>query len=299
MVRELEAACAAADVLVSLPFQLAGFLTHERCGIPHVAWSFSPFGALPGAPLGQATRDIVNQARLAVGLDALADPLAEAVVRSQLALFATSRHVFRRPRHWPGHYHLTGYFHLDEAWQPAGELARFLDSGSRPVVVTFGSMRHPDPEAVSRILVDAVERLGCRAVIQTGWSGLGSAMSMPRVHWAEGFIPHNWLFPRASCVVHHGAAGTTAAAVKAGVPSVIVPHALDQPLWAELMRACGAAACVIPFRELNADRLASAIENAASWHARDRMARLAECIRQEDGTKQAVALIEGLIEDRA
>ena len=160
-------------------------------------------------------------------------------------------------------------------------------------------MRHPDPEAVSSVLVGAVERLGCRAVVQSGWSGLASRASSPCVHWAQGFIPHGWLFPRASCIVHHGAAGTTAAAVKAGVPSVIVPHALDQPLWAELMQACGAAACVIPGGDLTVDRLTSAIEAALFRHSGDRLARLAERVREEDGTGHAIELIERLLEGPA
>ena len=292
MVHELDNACADADVLVCLPYQVAGYLSHERTGIPYAAWSFSPFGEMPGMPVAQATRDMINESRLKVGLPACRDPFADATGRSRLALFATSRHVFRRPRRWPAHYHLTGYFFVEEAWQPDADLSRFLEAGPRPLVVTFGSMRHPDSDGMSRLVLDAIERVGCRAIVQRGWSGLSEVTRSPRVHYATGFIPHGWLFQHAACVIHHGAAGTTAAALRAGVRSVIVPHALDQFLWAELMRGCGAAAAVIPLAQLSADRLAAAIEDALSSGSDGRLSRLSAQIRDEDGIGRAIDLLE-------
>jgi sterol 3beta-glucosyltransferase len=292
MVRELDNACANVDVLVCLPYQLAGFMSHERTGIPYVAWSFSPFGAMPGMHVAQATGALINEARVNVGLTARSDPFADATSHSRLALFATSPHIVRRPRSWPDHYHLTGYFFVDEGWQPDAALSRFIESGPPPIVVTFGSMRHPDPAAVSHLVFDAINRLGCRAIIQRGWSGLEHVQPSPHVHLAAGFIPHGWLFQHAACVVHHGAAGTTAAALRAGVRSVIVPHALDQFLWAELMQASGAATSVLRLAQLSVERLAAAIDDALSRRSDDRLSRLSARIRNEDGIGRAIALIE-------
>jgi sterol 3beta-glucosyltransferase len=292
MVDELDKVSADSDVLVCLPYQLAGFMSHERTGIPYVAWNFSPFGANPNAQFAQATSELINGSRLKVGLKPHSDPFAQATLQARVTLFAASRHTFRRPRSWPPHYHMTGYFFLDEKWEPAADLLRFIDSGPRPVVITFGSMRHSDPSAVTRLLFETVERLGCRAVLQAGWSGLGQGETTQNVHVATGFVPHGWLFARAGCVVHHGAAGTTAAALKAGVPSVIVPHALDQPLWAELMRAFGAAHSVIPFRHLSVERLVEAIDGTLSSTKSERFFRLAENVRLENGVDRAITLIE-------
>jgi sterol 3beta-glucosyltransferase len=292
MVEELDHLCATADVLVCLPYQLAGFMSHERTGTPYIAWNFSPFGAILRTSLGQATADIINRCRLELGLQARPNPFEDATARSRLALFATSSHLFRRPRSWPEHYHLTGYFFLDESWQPEPDLARFLESGPPPIVVTFGSMKHPDPPALSRLLHEAIDRVGCRAIVQSGWSGLGHVPKSFGVHLTTGFIPHRWLFEHAACVVHHGAAGTTAAALRAGVPSVIVPHALDQFLWAEVMLACGAATSVVPLAQLSVDGLSSAINRALSLSAAEPLARLASRIRQENGVDRAIALLE-------
>jgi sterol 3beta-glucosyltransferase len=114
----------------------------------------------------------------------------------------------------------------------------------------------------------------------------------PNIFLTTGFIAHGWLFRQAACVVHHGAAGTTAAALRAGVPSVIVPHALDQPLWAELMRGCGAAQAVIPFKQLNAERLAAAIDDVLSFKGDGRLSRLTEQVRLENGVDRAITLME-------
>jgi sterol 3beta-glucosyltransferase len=292
MVDELDTACADADVLVCLPFQVAGYMSHERTGIPYVAWSFSPFGEMAGMQLAQATREMINASRLKVGLPARLEPFADATGRSRLALFATSSHVFRRPRRWPAHYHLTGYFFVDEPWQPDANLSRFLETGPPPIVVTFGSMRHPDSTGMSRLVLEAIERIGCRAIVQSGWSGLSEITHSPTVHHATGFIPHGWLFQHAACIVHHGAAGTTAAALRAGVRSVIVPHALDQSLWAALMQGCGAATSVIPLAQLSVERLAAAIDDALSSGSDGRLSRLSAHIRDEDGIGCAIELLE-------
>jgi sterol 3beta-glucosyltransferase len=294
MVQQLDEACAGADVLLCLPFQLAGYLSHERTGIPYVAWSFSPFGAMSGVQGPAAISDIINECRRQVGLEGRRDPFADATSRSRLALFATTAHLFRRPRQWPSHYHLTGYFFLDEPWEPSADLSRFVESGPPPVVVTFGSMRHTDRAVVSQVLADAIGRVGCRAIIQAGWSGLDCAAGTQMVHVASGFIPHGWLFHHAACVVHHGGAGTSGATLRAGVPSVVVPHALDQFLWGESLRACGAASDVIPFGQLSAERLAAAIAAAVSRRTDPRLSALSARVRDEGGIPRAIALIEQL-----
>src|SRR6185503_2604975 len=169
-------------------------------------------------------------------------PLTHDANSPQLALYAMSRHVFPPPPDWPAHYQMTGYFFFDDSsYEPYPELLEFLAAGEPPVVITFGSMTHDDPEAITELLLEAVGKVGCRTIIQQGWSGLAKREMPPGVH-AAGFVPHAWLFPHASCVVHHGGPGTAAAAFRAGIPSIFVPHTFDQPIWADLAHDLGTVA---------------------------------------------------------
>jgi sterol 3beta-glucosyltransferase len=106
--------------------------------------------------------------------------------------------------------------------------------------------------------------------------------------------PHEWLFARMAAVIHHGGAGTTAAGLRAGVPSIIVPHFSDQPFWGERVRALGVGPRPIPRRLLSAKRLAAAIRKAVFDESmRVRAARLGEELRTEDGVARAVGIIQG------
>ena len=182
----------------------------------------------------------------------------------------------------------------DESWEPDPALVEFIESGPPPVVVTFSSLAHEDADAWTKLLLDAISVAGRRAIIQRGWSGLAKG-DLPLNVFAVDFIQHIWLFPRASCVVHHGGAGTTAAAVRSGAPAIIIPHAGDQILWAELALDLGCASFVIPAAELTAERLGQAI---AATLANERfyrsVAEVAEKVRAEGGVKKARQLIEQL-----
>jgi sterol 3beta-glucosyltransferase len=148
--------------------------------------------------------------------------------------------------------------------------------------------------------LSAIEQTGQRAVILDGWAGLTGDRTLPaNTLRLTGFVPHSWLFPRASCVVHHGGAGTTAAAFRAGVPAVIVPHMLDQPIWAEFARALRCAGAVIPLQQLTSKGLADAInatlQNPALKAAAERMS---VDIAAESGVETAQGLIEELVVKR-
>jgi sterol 3beta-glucosyltransferase len=100
--------------------------------------------------------------------------------------------------------------------------------------------------------------------------------------------PHDWLFPRVAVVIHHGGAGTTAAGLHAGAPTVICPFFGDQPFWGRRVAALGAGTSPIPQRGLTAERLAAAIRTVTTDGAmRERAAQLAERIRGEDGVARA------------
>ncbi len=209
-------------------------------------------------------------------------------------LYSFSRHVLPPPADWPKQIHVTGYWMLDESqnWQPPPALSKFLDAGPPPVFVGFGSMSGRDPARTARLVLEALAKTGQRGLLVTGWGGLETEKLSEDVFKVEN-APYDWLFPRMAAVVHHGGAGTTAAGLQAGKPTVICPFVADQPFWGQRVAALGAGPPPIPQRKLTADNLASAIQQAATdTGMQQRAAALGEKIRAEDGTGQAVSLIE-------
>ncbi|QKV80446.1 glycosyltransferase [Amycolatopsis sp. Hca4] len=190
----------------------------------------------------------------------------------------------------PATWDVTGYWFLpeDPAWTPPAELVAFLDSGEAPVCIGFGSMASADPAATARTVTEAIRRAGVRAVLLTGWSGMSDIAASDDVLVIDQ-VPHSWLFPRCAAVVHHGGAGTTAAALRAGVPAVVVPHGVDQPFWAKRVAELGVGPRPLPRSRLSATSLAAALRTTlADDGMRARAAHLAELISTEDGITTAV-----------
>ena len=121
MVEELGDACAGADVLVSLPYQLAGRIVHELQQIPFVSVHLSPFGGYSRRFAAETSR-LINELRACYGLNGLKDALGMDGSSSMLALHAVSPQLFFRPRHWPEHHRMTGFFFLDQQWAPEPEI---------------------------------------------------------------------------------------------------------------------------------------------------------------------------------
>ena len=211
-------------------------------------------------------------------------------------LYGFSRHVVPRPAGWPATHHVTGYWFLpgDPAWHPPAALTAFLDAGEPPVCVGFGSMIGADPDATTAVVLDALARSRTRAVLLTGWGGLAPGPVSDDVLAVE-HVPHAWLFPRVAAVVHHGGAGTTAATLRAGTPSVVVPHGVDQPYWGRRVAALGAGPPPLPRASLTAERLATAIRTAVAAPGMGAEARrLRDAIADEDGVGTAVTQLERL-----
>lgn len=217
-------------------------------------------------------------------------------------LYAYSPIVLPRPSDWPDRIVVTGYWFSDPppGWIPPPDLVAFLEDGPPPVYVGFGSMPSGSPESTLRLILDALELSRQRGVMLSGWAGIGEGVKLPDYAFGVDSVPHSWLFPRMAAVVHHGGAGTTAAGLRAGVPSVITPFVADQPSWARRIEALGVGTRPIPFRQLTADRLASAIRAATSDAAmRDRAAEIGKLIRAEDGTGTAAQVFTDYVRGKA
>lgn len=180
------------------------------------------------------------------------------------------------------------------AYTPDPELGSFLDRMGAPVVVTFGSMGGSAGEATSRIIAAALERIPYPAVVQSGYHGLMGLRS-DRI-LTVGYVPHDFLFARARCVVHHSGAGTSTAAARAGAPSVPIPHMFDQYYWAGTLHRAGISPKPVFRRQLTAKLLAQRIEEVvASRSMKERAERLSAEMMREDGARSAAEAVEALI----
>jgi sterol 3beta-glucosyltransferase len=212
--------------------------------------------------------------------------------KTMLLLGAYSPAVAPPRPDWPSWIHVTGYWFLDEpGWAPPRELADFLDSGSRPVFVGFGSTPFPNPEASAELVVRALKRVGHRGILVAGESGLPTGRLSPDV-LSVASVPHGWLFARVCAAVHHGGAGVTGSALRAGLPSVVVPIFADQPFWGKRVFQLGVGPPPIPVKSLTEEKLVNAIRATASQQMRQRAAEIGEKISREDGIGRAVEIID-------
>ncbi|MEV0670805.1 glycosyltransferase [Mycobacterium sp. NPDC050441] len=316
------------DVLLLSPFaELVGHPLAEALAIPSIgvrlqplsatadypptvlgAWSAGRYGNRAAARIGAAAIDglydkTVNSFRTRLGL-----PKASARLLRQRRtdarwpiLYGYSPTVLPPPSDWRPGIDVVGYWWPAHpaAWQPPTELVAFLDAGPPPVVIGFGSTVNSSAEAnqLSALVAQAVRSAGARAVIQAGRAGLDACGDDVI---AVGDVPHDWLFARACAVVHHCGAGTAAAGLRAGIPTIAVPAGYgDQPFWARRLFELGVSPQPIRQKRLNADTLGAAIRTVLSTNRfRDNAEALAIRIDAEDGAGRAVTAVGTVLSDR-
>ncbi|MBG0814803.1 glycosyltransferase [Planomonospora sp. ID82291] len=308
LVAEADAACSGADLVLAPALGGIGHHLSERYGMPYALLHFQPSEptrAFPNplvplrtlGPWGNRGSYALVEGLSGLLLGRMADrlrarvlglgPLRGGVFRRARAdrvpvLCGVSPVVVARPADWPEHVHLTGYWFAERSWSPPPELEAFLAAGPPPVYAGFGSMAPADPAATARAVVAGLRAAGVRGILQ----GLpyGGADDMLVIGEAD----HGWLFPRTAAVVHHGGAGTTAAGLRAGVPSVVCPFFSDQPFWGARVALLGAGPAPLPVRRLTAGALAGRVAAAVRDPGiRAAAARLGERLRAEDGVARA------------
>jgi sterol 3beta-glucosyltransferase len=214
--------------------------------------------------------------------------------RPVLLLHAHSESLLPRPDDWPAHAVATGFWRLprDTDWQPPPALQAFLDAGPPPVYVGFGSMAGRNPADLAQRVVEALRLAGLRGVLARGWGGLVADALPAHVHLIDE-APHDRLLPLMAAAVHHGGAGTTAAGLYAGLPTVICPFFGDQPFWGHVVHQAGLGPAPVPQRGLTPVRLAAAMREAVDTESmRVAAAAMGHRLRAEDGTRHAVAQLE-------
>ncbi len=188
--------------------------------------------------------------QLGLGRLPLLPPLAGIERAGIPFLYGYSPSVIARPSNWPESRAVCGSWFLngDGTRPPDTRLTAFLEAGPPPIFVGFGSMASGDSGRLTSIIIEAIQRTGQRALLSSGW-GRFQADRLAASVLPIGFVAHDWLFPRVSMAIHHGGAGTTAAVLKAGIPSIVVPFFADQFFWGERYVRSGLA--LRPLAEAN------------------------------------------------
>jgi len=317
------AACAEMDILLAgIGGLYIGISLAEKLKIPLIqahSIPFTPTKSFPGALFPQTalkpasvnylshhiTRQImwqgfrvadkvVRQAVLGLPSAPFFGPYRSGALESMPVLYGFSPSVIPQPADWGADKKITGYWflHAEDAWQPSSDLEDFLNSEPAPIYIGFGSMSNRNPEETAELVINAVRLSQQRAILLSGWSGLHSN-TLPDSVFLLDAVPHSWLFPRVAAVVHHGGAGTTAAGLMAGVPTIIIPFFGDQPFWGARVAELGVGPKPIPRKTLTSENLAQALQEAVTNEPmRQRASNLGSRIRAEDGVASAVETIQ-------
>ena len=313
--------CRDADAVVSSSSAFTGPAIAQALDIPHAwallqPWTLSrsrPLFLVPdrirmGPRLNAATyllaeriyerlfreaADAWSRATLGIPLPRGSDPHGFFQPASATVAYGISPHVVAPPPDWPANVTMCGFWFLDApaGWTPDRPLEAFLDAGPPPMVVHLSAISDHAGADVLPIVVEALHRAGQRGVLLTGARpdltvpSSGEVIAVPSV-------PLEWLLPRAAGAVHHGGAGTTASALRAGIPSVGVPGFFDQPFWSRRIAAVGAGPEPLPARRLTVDALAAAMRRMATEQGMRHRARvLGRVISAEHGVEDASRLL--------
>ena len=271
----------------------------------------APIPGMPALPLGRGynrlsyslsslgfslfTARELNAWRNSLGLDPWQGHTYHTMFGKPLeTLYAYSPSLAPKPAEWGEHLHLTGFWPLrEESQAPADEeLTRFLNAGERPIYIGFGSMVGGSFPEMQRIILESLKITGQRAILASGWRKLGADRLPENVHCVN-YRPHGWLFSQVGAVVHHGGAGTTAAGLQAGKPTLIIPFGGDQPYWGYRVHACGAGPAPIPRRKLTVSLLAERLSQLNDRQIVSNASRLGQRLAIENGCENACNIIEG------
>ncbi|KAL5001734.1 hypothetical protein BDV10DRAFT_149117 [Aspergillus recurvatus] len=309
-----------ADVIIANPPSFAHLSCAEKLGVPLNMMFTMPWSATQAFPhplanvqsqhtkpsvgnfasyaiveimMWEGLGDLINRFRKReLGLDPL-DAIRAPSIAHRLQVpytYLWSPALLEKPLDWGDNMDVVGFSTLPSAqnYRPPEDLQNFLDAGPAPIYVGFGSIVVDDPKALTSIVFEAVQKAGVRAVVSKGWGNIGADHAASDSIMMIDKCPHDWLFQHVSCVVHHGGAGTTAAGLALGKPTIIVPFFGDQAFWGSIVSRAGAGPDPIPWKRLTAEKLAEAIQVALKDETKRKAEEIGEQMRSEQGARNAV-----------
>ncbi|RHZ49379.1 putative UDP-glucose,sterol transferase [Aspergillus thermomutatus] len=311
-----------ADAIIANPPSFAHLSCAEKLGVPLILMFTMPWSATQAFPhplanvrptntkpsvanfasyavvemmLYEGLGDLLNKFRKReLGLDPL-DAIRAPGIAHKLRIpftYLWSPALLPKPADWLTNIDVCGFSMLSapSSFTPPDDLIRFLEDGPPPIYVGFGSIVVDSPTKLTKIVFEAIVKTGQRALVNKGWGNIGAGEAeIPENVFMVGSYPHDWLFKHVSCVVHHGGAGTTAAGLALGRPTIIIPFFGDQPFWGSIVYRAGAGPAPIPYKRLNAEKLADAINKALGPEMQEKAGEIGEKMRQENGVRCAVA----------
>jgi len=213
-----------------------------------------------------------------------------------LNLYAISPSMVPRPKDWPANTAVTGFIQLSSsqrARSPMNEipapLQAWLRAYPRPVYIGFGSIPVANAARMGHIIMDILSSSDFPILFARGWSSTVSWPAHPRLFVIDQ-VNHEWLFPQCRAVVFHGGVGTMAAALKAGVPMVILSVFVDQPWWGQLIQK-QKLGIHLPFKKIGSSSLLKAIKKTEQPEIREQVADMRERLAGENGIELALELV--------
>lgn len=306
---EIYAVCKGKDLIIVTHSQM-GATEAEALGIPTVnvtlqtemiAEKLKPMtfkDKIFGGLIGKQMAKPYNKIRKIYHLKPVKS--SDEIISHKLNLIPLSKYVVERNPYWEEHNILTGYWYDDETdYEPDQKLKTFLEQGEKPAILALGAMSFEEKSEKEKLdlFVHALNQAGCRAIIQ-GFQKTLQDYELPDTMIACGSVPHSYLFRQGAFVIHHCGFGTAAATMIYGIPSIPVPHILDQMGFAMQLSNADVATKPLPSKNLSEQSIYEAIMemNAAYAEKKKNAKILSEKIRSEGGVKEAVHLIERVME---
>lgn len=212
-----------------------------------------------------------------------------------LEVVAMNKHLADPQDLWGEQYHFTGFWtdRLPVVWDPPPTLRAFLDGGPPPVVVTMGSMTMFDTRKFLRDISQTLHVCAQRGIVIGGWSGITELDTSGGSVQCVTEVPYEWMFPKASCIIHHGGCGTVAAVLRAGKPSILLPQITCQEHFARMLDKERLATGIFDASTLNPADLAVAVQRALTDEQFAQSARnWQKTVSEERGVETAADLIE-------
>ncbi|MGD1864822.1 MAG: glycosyltransferase [Phormidesmis sp.] len=324
-------ACQGCDLLIFSPLSLWGYHIAEALKVPAILATAVPVAATAEFPFLQFTKR--TQSRLSGLLNQLSYRLVstlgwrrsanlinrfrtEALHLRKLpwpgALYRKEKPPFLSPlplvhcysesvippaADWGSSVHQAGYCFLETAksFSPSPALKAFLEKSPQPFYIGFGSMIARNPKQLAKTILSALADTGQRAILCSGWGNIQQEDLSDSVYLLEK-VPHDWLFPQVAGAIHHGGAGTTAATLKAGIPSIVIPFFADQPIWGKRLEQLGVSPATHPQSALSSEVLARSIRAIVTDDSYRAQAKAIQTkIQAENGVARVVAIAESYL----
>ena len=250
-----------------------------------------------GQIIGKQVAKPYNKIRKVYGLKPIQS--SDEIISRKLNLIPISKHVLERNPYWEEQHILTGYWYEDEEnYIPDEKLADFLASGEKPIILALGAMSFEEKSEKEKLdmFVKAFSKLGYRAIIQ-GFQKTLQNYDLPKTMISCGSVPHSFLFKKCLFVIHHCGFGTSAASMIYGIPSIPLPHVLDQMGFAMQLYKINVATKPLKSKDLcEASIYEALLDMKSTYEEKKKNAEILSAkIKEERGVEEAVKLIEKVI----